>query len=89
MGPIAAEIRRFVVDNFLFEDPGDLTDTTSFLQTAVIDSTGILELVGFVESRFGISVEHHELVAANLDSIQRVAQFVRRKLLAREDSLAG
>jgi acyl carrier protein len=83
MRMIEAEIRRFVVENFLFGDGAGLTDTDSFLERAVIDSTGVLELVGFVEQRFRIAVEDHELVPANLDSVDRVARFVERKLVDR------
>jgi len=45
---INTEVRRFVVENFLFGDGAELTDTSSFLESAIIDSTGIIELVGFV-----------------------------------------
>lgn len=82
MPTIETEIRRFVVENFLFGDPADLTDTDSFLERAVIDSTGVLELVGFVEQRYRIAVADHEVVPANLDSVERVARFIERKLLA-------
>ena len=74
------EIRQFVVENFLFGQEGNLTASQSFLDSGIIDSTGVLELIGFVESRYGISVQDDELVPANLDSIERVARFVDTKL---------
>ena len=80
MRVIETEIREFVVENFLFGDAADLTDSDSFLERAIIDSTGILELVGFLEHHFQIVVEDQELVPANLDSIERVAGYIRRKL---------
>ena len=82
-------IRSFVVQNFLFGDAADLNDDTSFLETGVIDSTGVLELVGFLESTFGIVVDDADLVPANLDSVNRAARYVTRKLAEREPRLAG
>jgi len=78
----AAEIRAFVVENFLFGDEGDLRDDTSFMESGIIDSTGILNLIAFLEERFGVSVADDELVPENLDSLARVAQFVARKTAA-------
>jgi acyl carrier protein len=52
----------------------------SFLESGVIDSTGLLELVAFIERRYGISVEDAELVPTNLDSLRNVSGFVARKL---------
>jgi len=76
-----SEIRQFVVENFLFgQSDKQLTDDQSFLESGIIDSTGVLELIGFLESRFGISIADDELVPANLDSIGRVANFVDSKL---------
>jgi acyl carrier protein len=80
---IASEVRCFVVDNFLFGDEQELKTTQSFLEAAIIDSTGVLELVGFIEKRYAITVEDRELVPANLDSIDGVTRFVQRKLDAR------
>ena len=89
MDGIETEIRTFVVENFLFGDGADLSGTDSFLELAVLDSTGVLELVGFLEQRYLITIEDHELVPANLDSIERVARFVRGKLPLAEDTVAG
>jgi acyl carrier protein len=80
---IAHEIREFVISNFLFGQPGSgLLDDQSFLETGIIDSTGVLELVTFLEERFSIGVADRELLPENLDSIQSVARFVSRKLEA-------
>ena len=83
-----AAVRRFVTDNFLF-GLGTVGDEDSFLETGIIDSTGVLELVGFIETTFGIAVEDHDLVPANLDSVDRVARFVERKRNGSESPLAG
>lgn len=80
MPDIAREIREFVINNFLFgRNGGELSDQQSFLDTGVIDSTGVLELVGFLEEHFGITVADRELVPENLDSIDNVTRFVSRK----------
>ncbi len=77
------EIRKFVVDNFLFgQDDSRLGDADSFLEHGIIDSTGVLELVSFLETRFGMKIADAELLPENLDSIDGVAGFVRRKAAA-------
>ena len=73
-------IRDFVVENFLFGQDAHLADAGSFLEAGIIDSTGVLELVGFLETTFAITVEDEDLVPANLDSVERAARFVERKL---------
>lgn len=75
-------IREFVVENFLFGDGHHLQGNTSFIQSGVIDSTGILELITFLEETYGISIEDHELVPENMDSLLNVAAFVDRKRAA-------
>jgi acyl carrier protein len=78
---IAGDIRQFVITNFLFgQDDGRVTMTDSFLEAGIIDSTGVLELVTFLEQRFGISIGDRELLPENLDSVQNAARFVARKL---------
>ena len=72
-------IREFVIENFLFGEANGLKDDTSFLEEGIIDSTGVLELVTFIEETYGISVEDDELVPENLDSIVNVAQFLTKK----------
>lgn len=77
---VRADIRRFVMTNFLFgETPAVLGDEDSFLDTGIIDSTGVLELVAFLERQFGVQVSDEELIPGNLDSVNLVASFVCRK----------
>lgn len=73
-------IRNFIVEKFLFEDDGKLSNEDSFLENGVIDSTGVLELVAFLEETFGFRMEDDEVVPENLDSICNAASFVDRKL---------
>jgi acyl carrier protein len=82
MNQVTTDIRRFIVDNFLFGQAGELSNDTSFLEEGIIDSTGVLELVGFLESHFGIRLEDDEIVPANLDSLTRLNCFMERKLAA-------
>lgn len=80
MDMIKRDIRAFVVENFLFGDENHpLTDTCSFIETGIIDSTGVLELVAFIEERYGITVADAEMVPANLDSLASLAAFVSAK----------
>jgi acyl carrier protein len=72
-------IRKFVIDNYLFGEGGNLRDQDSFMETGIIDSTGILELVRFVESTYGIKVADEELIPDNLDSVEKIVSFIHRK----------
>ena len=74
------KIREFVGENFLFGSDDGLEDETSFLEGGIIDSTGILELVAYLEEEFEISVEDEELIPENLDSISNVVAYLQRKL---------
>lgn len=74
------EIRNFVISNFLFGEADDLQDDTLFMENGIIDSTGILELVMFLESTYKISVATDEMLPENFDSINRLAFYVAKKL---------
>ena len=90
MEMIARDIRDFVVTNFLFGQSGhQLADDKSFLENGIIDSTGVLELVAFLEEKFGISVADRELLPENLDSVQNAARFVARKLESTGEQVSG
>ncbi len=83
MSEIASDVRAFIVESFLFGDePEDLTLEGSLLDAGIIDSTGVLELVGFLEDTYAIEVEDDELVPANLDSLKCIASYVERKKAA-------
>jgi acyl carrier protein len=76
----AETLRGFIVENFLFGEGNGLADDTSFLESGIIDSTGILELISFLEETYGIKIEDDELVPENLDSISNVSRFLRQKV---------
>jgi acyl carrier protein len=81
-------VRQFIVENFLYGAAGDsLSSDTSFLAEGLIDSTGILELVAFLETTFEIRMADLEIVPDNLDSIARIVTYVERKLA--KDAGAG
>ncbi len=85
MQNLETEIRDFIIDNFLFGEPDDdFTNESSFLEEGIIDSTGILELVTFLEETYEIRIEDEELVPENLDSINNVVTFLKKKLLMEE-----
>lgn len=73
------EIRAFVIQNFYVPDPARLADDASLLDQGIIDSTGVLELIAFLEQHFGIAVADDELLPENLDSIANLTGFVMRK----------
>lgn len=78
---VVTDVRGYIVERFLFGQGGDdLANDASFLDQGIVDSTGVLEIVMFLEQRFGIKVSDDELVPDNLDSISKVASFVMRKL---------
>jgi len=74
------QIRDYVSANFYVAEPAALEDGTSLLDAGIIDSTGVLELIAFIETNFGVTVEDDEMLPENLDSIARIAAFVARKL---------
>ncbi len=75
-----AQIRQFIIANFLFGDTSRVPgDAESLLGSGVVDSTGVLELVEFLEGDLGVSVADHETIPANLDSIVNLTRFVSRK----------
>ena len=77
---VAGQVRSFVVETFLFGDTKTpLPEDGSLIENGLIDSTGILELVAFVEQTFDITVSDEEILPANFDSIAKVEAFVERK----------
>lgn len=80
---VLGRVRAFIEENFLFrEDLSHLSDADSLLENGVMDSTGILELVAFLESEFSIQMSDAEIVPDNLDSIGAIAGYVKRKRTA-------
>lgn len=79
MSDLKSKIKEFIIENFLFGNSDGLNDDTSFLEEGIIDSTGVLELINFVEEEFDIKLDDDELIPENLDSINNVAVFLQHK----------
>jgi acyl carrier protein len=85
---IAEGVRKFIEDSFMFRDDGEpLPDDTSLLEAGLIDSTGVLELVAFLEEKYSIDIADADIIPENLDSIRSIAAFVAGKV-AKADAAA-
>lgn len=77
---VEKEVRGFILENYLFtDDESELSNTDLFLEIGILDSTGIMELIYFIEDEFEVKVEDKEMIPENLGSVERVASFVQRK----------
>lgn len=79
MERLNGELRDFIVENFLFGQSSSFSDQDSFIKQGIIDSTGVVELISWVEEHYGIRVEDDEIVPDNLDSIDNLQRFIERK----------
>ena len=86
---IGRQVREFIDENFLFQEEADLADDESLLDAGLVDSTGILELVAFLEGTFAIQVADAEIVPENLDSIDAIVAYLTGKLAAEQVSAAA
>ncbi len=76
------KIRHFIRESFLFGGNDELGDGDSFLEMGIVDSTGVLELVAFLEAGWELKIDDSELIPENLDSVDNIARFLERKLTA-------
>ena len=76
---VQQEIRSYIVDKMLFDDGEILDEDISFQDSGALDSTGFLELITFIEERFGIEISDRELIPENFDTLRKVAGFVQSK----------
>jgi len=77
---IPQQVRSFILQNYLFGKDYRLEDSDSFLDSGIIDSIGVLELVAFLQATYGITVDDEELIPQNLDSINAISAYLHRKL---------
>lgn len=78
---VSSKVRDFIKDNFMYrDDRADLAETESLLEAGLIDSTGILELVAFIETEFSIQMADADIVPDNLDSVETIVRYVEGKL---------
>lgn len=74
------KIKNYILENYLFtEDQSALDNDDSFLNKGIMDSTGILEVIYFIEEEFGIKIQDEEMVPENLDSVNNIVAFLHRK----------
>lgn len=74
---VEAKIREYIAENFLFAgSAADIAGDASFLDMGIIDSTGVLEIIYFIEEEFQIKMEDHEMLPENLDSVDNIVRFV-------------
>ncbi|MDH5571886.1 MAG: acyl carrier protein [Gammaproteobacteria bacterium] len=77
---IREKIRSYILENYLFtDDQAALSDGDSFLDKGIIDSTGILEVIYFLEDEFGVAVDDDEMIPENLDSVDNLICFIEKK----------
>ncbi len=75
---VEQHVEQFIRENFFYEGP-PIERAASLMDSGILDSTGVLELVTYLEEKFGVAVADTELTPENLDSLQRIASFVGRK----------
>ncbi len=74
------KLRTFILENYLFtNDQSKLKNSDSFLETGIIDSTGILEVITFIQDELNITIEDDEMIPENLDSVDNVITFIKKK----------
>ena len=76
---VQERVRQFILESFYVSDPTELTDEVSLIDSGLVDSTGMLEVILFIESEYAIQVEDRETTPGNLETIGRIAEFVARK----------
>ncbi len=77
---VREEIRSYVLDNYLFtDDQSKLEDDNSFLETGILDSNGVMEIIFFLEDEYGVAISQEEMIPENLDSVSRIVKFVEAK----------
>jgi len=80
---VEQQVRDYILENYLFtDDQSALNNADSFLETGILDSTGILEVIYFIEEDFDIKVEDDEMIPENLDSVDHIVAFISRKRAA-------
>jgi acyl carrier protein len=77
---IQKSVRDFIQQNFIFDPNIVFTDDESLLGTGIIDSTGVLELIGFLEEKYKITFEDNELIGENFDNVSKITSFLQKKL---------
>jgi len=77
---IEEKIRHFIQENFILDENDNLSSEDSLLEKGIIDSTGVLELVAFIEENYNFKIKDEELIPENLDSIKSISRFIQERL---------
>jgi acyl carrier protein len=77
---IEEKIRHFIEENFFLDGNDNLSSEDSLLEKGIIDSTGVLELVAFIEENYNFKIKDEELIPENLDSIKSISRFIQERL---------
>jgi acyl carrier protein len=86
---IITDVREFIKSNFLFNaHESVIGEDASFLECGIIDSTGILELIAFLQNQYKITIEDYEMLPENLDSLSKISRYIRSKLQVCEGRLS-
>ena len=83
MHDVKISVRQFLMDNFVMNGNAEIGDNTSFMKQHILDSTGFLELINFVEDTFHVSVHEDEMLPENFDTLQNLEAYVQRKAARR------
>ena len=81
---ISKIISGFIIENFLFGESNHFNENTDFFEKGILDSTGIIELVGFIEQTFNISIDDDELIIENFSSLNHITYYLQSKIAAKE-----
>lgn len=79
---VRTDLRGFLAERFYIPNPDQLPDDASLLEKGIVNSAGFIEIIGFLEERFQIVVEHEEILRENLDSVDHLVRYVQQKLEA-------
>ena len=74
------EVEHFIKDNFVFDDKRQLKEDETLLGAGIVDSTGVLEIIAFLENTYQVRFDDQDLVAENFDSVSRIVRFMSKKL---------
>jgi acyl carrier protein len=77
---ISVQVKNFIIDNFLFGESDHFDENTDFFDKGILDSTGIIELVSFIEQTFNISVADEELITENFSSLNKITDYIQTKV---------
>ena len=81
MVDIKQDLREYIINNFLFGDEDNsFNDDDSFMENSILDSTGILDIILFIEEKYGIKIEDNEILPENLDSLNNLEKFIKTKM---------